>query len=259
MRVPRVEIETGESHLLNKKIITDLNIIPHPCAIYILKSQEIHMNAYTFDLLGLKGEQNFDINKFLTINPHLQSLLYKKDFSNITFLHKVKIKLFNGKYDSINLRAQLIPDQEIGKVYFISLSRAEASSSVNPMFSLYLVKNEIDQLKPYLSETGMAKLDKIIKAYFSEKSKTLILEDLIVYEKELQVIQKKLPELSSREVLLCVLLLNNLSLNEIATLTNRTLNSVSVNIHRINKKLNLLNKNELITKLQEIANLNPED
>ena len=90
MRIPRLEIETGERNLHNKKIITDLNIIPHPCAIYISESQEIYLNAYAFELLGLKLDQNFDMGKFLVMNPHLQALLYKKDFSNIP----VKVRSF---------------------------------------------------------------------------------------------------------------------------------------------------------------------
>ena len=122
MRIPRLEIETGERNLHNKKIITDLNIIPHPCAIYISESQEIYLNAYAFELLGLKLDQNFDMGKFLVMNPHLQALLYKKDFSNITFFHKIKVRIFNGKNEIINIRSQLIPDQDLGRVYFIFLS-----------------------------------------------------------------------------------------------------------------------------------------
>ena len=114
------------------------------------------------------------------------------------------------------------------------------------------MKNEIAQLKPFLNTTGISKLNKINETFFGNKNKTLILEDMVSYEDELQAIQKEFSTLSSREVLICVLLYNNLSIDDIAKLLNRTLNSVSVTIHRINRKLNLANRNELIQKIREV-------
>ena len=73
------------------------------------------------------------------------------------------------------------------------------------------------------------------------------------YKKELQIIQKEFPVLSRREVLLCGLLLNDIDFNDIAKLTNRSLNSVFVTVHRINKKTNIPNKNELSRVLKEIV------
>lgn len=255
MKVPKIEIEISDDQLSNKNIVTDLNIIPYPCVIYTPDSQSIYINMYAAELLELKENQFQNLNKILSLNPNLQTLFYQPHIAEITVFKKVKIKLINDKYKTINIRAQLLTNEQNKEVYILFLSKTD-KDAVNPMFSLYLIKREISDLKPFLNQSGISKLEAIISTYFSEKSKTLVLEDMIAYEDELQIIQKQFPKLSSREILLCVLLFNNLSLSEIATLTNRTLNSISVTIHRINKKLNLNNKNELVAKLQEIVAAN---
>lgn len=252
MEVPKIEINIYSDKFMVGSLFTDLNIIPYPCAIYIEKSKKIYLNIYTAELLGLKQNERFDIEKFLVLNPSLQSILHKDEFSNINAFRKVKLKLFNDKYENISIRVQSVDNKKGDKTYFIFISKTDSGSDVNSMFSLYLMKNEIAQLKPFLNTIGISKLNKINETFFGNKNKILILEDMVSYEDELQAIQKEFSTLSSREVLICVLLYNNLSINDIAKLLNRTLNSVSVTIHRINRKLNLANRNELIQKIREV-------
>lgn len=255
MDIPKVEIAIPNDYSFSKRnIITDLNIIPYPCIIYIRYSQDIYLNLFAVELLGLSASE--DYKKIVTLNPHLQTIFYKHEISNIVYLRDVKIKLSNDKTEKISIRSQLLNSQELGEVLILFLSKADSSSSINPMFSLYLIKKEISELRPFLNNQGITKLKNIISTYFGNRGKSLALEDMVAYEDELQIIQREFPKLSNREVLLCVLIINNLSLNEIATLTNRTLNSVSVTIHRINRKLELSNRNELFLKLQEVVKQN---
>jgi DNA-binding CsgD family transcriptional regulator len=102
-------------------------------------------------------------------------------------------------------------------------------------------------------------LDSMMKKYFRDENQQLTLDDIVYYEKELRVIQKAFPTLSHREVILCGLLVNNMETKDIATITNRTLDSVFVTIHRINKKLNILNKKELLDTLKEVVNNEDND
>ena len=96
-------------------------------------------------------------------------------------------------------------------------------------------------------------LENILKKYFREESnQQLTLDDLVYYEKELRIIQKAYPLLSHREVILCGLLVNDMDSKDIASITNRTLDSVFVTIHRINKKLDFLNKKQLVNTLKEL-------
>ena len=81
----------------------------------------------------------------------------------------------------------------------------------------------------------------------------MTLDDLVNYEKELRVIHQTYPLLTHREAIICSLLVNDLEINEIALVTNRTIESVSVTIHRINKKLDFMNRKELIDNLKELV------
>ena len=123
--------------------------------------------------------------------------------------------------------------------------------------SLYSIKDEIAKLKPYLNRTGKSLHEGIMKKYFREETnQQLTLDDLVYYEKELKIIQKAFPLLSHREVILCGLLVNDIDSKDIASITNRTIDSVFVTIHRINKKLDFINKKQLIDTLKELVNRN---
>jgi DNA-binding CsgD family transcriptional regulator len=69
----------------------------------------------------------------------------------------------------------------------------------------------------------------------------------------LRKIQQAFPSLSHREVILCGLLVNDMETKNIASITNRTVDSIFVTIHRINKKLNFLNKKDLMDNLKEVV------
>ena len=91
--------------------------------------------------------------------------------------------------------------------------------------------------------------------YFRNESHQLTLDDIVYYKKELCEIQQAFPSLSHREVILCGLLVNNMKTKDIASITNRTVDSIFVTIHRINRKLNFLNKKELMDNLKEVVDL----
>lgn len=96
-------------------------------------------------------------------------------------------------------------------------------------------------------------VESLMKKYFRDENQQLTLDDIVYYKNEIREIQKAFPSLSHREVILCGLLINNMETKDIASITNRTIDSVFVTIHRINKKLNLTNKKDLIETLKEIV------
>ena len=161
--------------------------------------------------------------------------------------------LFNGKHEIMNYSMTRIQNPKLGKIAIIHFSKASEKYSVASISSLYSIKDEVAKLKPYLNRTGKGILDNLMKKYFREESnQQLTLDDLVYYEKELMIIQKAFPLLSHREVILCGLLVNDMDSKDIATITNRTLDSVFVTIHRINKKLDFLNKKHLVDTLKEL-------
>ena len=166
---------------------------------------------------------------------------------------KAHVILFNGKHEIMNYSMTRIKSPVYGKISIIHFSKASEKYSVASISALYSIKDEVAKLKPYLNRTGKSMHEAIMKKYFREESnQQLTLDDLVYYEKELRIIQKAYPLLSHREVILCGLLVNDMESKDIASITNRTLDSVFVTIHRINKKLDLLNKKHLVDTLKEL-------
>ena len=168
--------------------------------------------------------------------------------------------LFNGKHEILNYSMTKIHSSKLGEISMIHFSKASEKYLVASISSLYSIRDEVAKLKPYLNRTGKTMLDNIMKKYFREESnQQLTLDDLVYYEKELRIIQKAYPILSPREVILCGLLANDMESKDIASITNRTLDSVFVTIHRINKKLDIINKKQLVDTLKDLVNRNGEN
>jgi DNA-binding CsgD family transcriptional regulator len=159
----------------------------------------------------------------------------------------------------MNYSLSRISNPLYGEVYIIYFSKASEKYSIASISSLYSVKEEIAKLKPYLNRTGKSMHESLMKKYFREVNQQLTLDDLVYYERELRIIQKAYPLLSHREVILCGLLVNDMDSKDIASITNRTLDAVFVTIHRINKKLDILNKKQLIDTLKGLVNKQEND
>lgn len=232
--------------------LLELEVFPVPTAIFLPSHKKIFLNKYASECLGLKENESFDLQKWYLLNPQLNDIYYNTE--RYTALNqKALVTLFNNKREFISYNIVYIPSKTFGNYYLICFSKSDKKYSALSISTLYSIKEDISKLKPYLNNAGKTELESIMTKYFPDEKKELKLDDLVYYEKELQMIQKALPFLSNREVLLCGLLLNNIESNDIASLTNRTMNSVFVTIHRINKKLNLMDKKELIKILRKIV------
>ena len=258
MRTQEIEVGIGNEYPLNGKIVLDINQIPSPTAIYIPLKGEVILNTFAYETLGMQDGAIFDLTTWRKINPYLRDC-YRKFKDDIVTDQKVHIILLNGKHEIMNYSLSCIQSPLLGKVYIIHFSKASEKYSVASISSLYSVKEEIAKLKPYLNRTGKTMHECLMRKYFREENQQLTLDDLVYYERELRIIQKAYPSLSHREVILCGLLVNDMASKDIASITNRTLDAVFVTIHRINKKLDIVNKKQLVDTLKELVNKHEED
>lgn len=249
----KLEIGIGAQYQSNGKIVLDVNQIPYPTAIYIPVREEVILNRRAYETLGMHEGDILDLTTWRKINPYLGDC-YKKINEDIVNDQKVHVILLNGKHEIMNYSLTRITNALLGKVYIIYFSKASEKYSVASISSLYSVKEEVAKLKPYLNRTGKVMHESMMKKYFREENQQLTLDDLVYYERELRIIQKAYPSLSHREVILCGLLVNDMDSKDIASITNRTLDAVFVTIHRINKKLDILNKKQLVDTLKELVN-----
>lgn len=258
MNSPKVELRLGRNIQSRDKIIVDINEIPYPTAIFFESSNDVILNKRAYDTLGMREDETFDLKAWKKMNPYSTDIL-KNEVMGVITNQKVHVILLNGKHEIMNYSLTHITNPFLGDIYIIHFTKASEKYSVASISSLYNIKEEIVKLKPYLNRTGKNMLDSMMKKYFRDENQQLTLDDIVYYEKELRVIQKAFPTLSHREVILCGLLVNNMETKDIATITNRTLDSVFVTIHRINKKLNILNKKELLDTLKEVVNNEDND
>ncbi len=254
MRTQRFQIGIDNKYQLEENIVVNIDEIPFATALFISNSREVILNKRAYEILGMKENEVFDFTTWKRINPYLKYVVKKFD-EDVVIDQKAHVILFNGKHEILNYSMTKIHNPKLGEISIIHFSKASEKYLVASISSLYSIRDEVAKLKPFLNRTGKTMLDNIMKKYFREETnQQLTLDDLVYYEKELRIIQKAFPILSHREVILCGLLVNDMDSKDIASITNRTLDSVFVTIHRINKKLDLLNKKQLVDTLKELVN-----
>lgn len=254
MRTQRFQIGIDNKYQLEENIVVNIDEIPFATALFISNSSEVILNKRAYEILGMKENEVFDLTTWKRINPYLKDVVKKLD-EDVVIDQKAHVILFNGKHEILNYSMTKINNPKLGEISIIHFSKASEKYLVASISSLYSIRDEVAKLKPFLNRTGKTMLDNIMKKYFREETnQQLTLDDLVYYEKELRIIQKAFPILSHREVILCGLLVNDMDSKDIASITNRTLDSVFVTIHRINKKLDLLNKKQLVDTLKELVN-----
>lgn len=258
MPTQRFQIGIDRKYQSDEDIVVNIDEIPFATALFLSSTREVILNKRAYDILEMKENDVFDLITWQKINPYLEDIM-KKIEQDTVIDQKAHIVLFNGKHEILNYSMTRIFNQKLGKISIIHFSKASEKYLVASISSLYSIKDEVAKLKPYLNRTGKSLHDGIMKKYFKEETnQQLTLDDLVYYEKELKIIQKAFPLLSHREVILCGLLVNDIDSKDIASITNRTLDSVFVTIHRINKKLDIINKKQLIDTLKKLVNTNGE-
>ncbi|NLX80953.1 MAG: hypothetical protein GXZ03_05265 [Proteiniphilum sp.] len=251
MSTPKLNIQLSDNFLTKSVVDTDINILPFPLAMYLSLTHEVYINELAKDILEISEEKKLDARKLFNANTEIFNISKETIPQSISNKY-AKLVLPNNKEIGIIYSYNTLQDNTLGTIYFITFTKKEIETPTDSVFSMSLVKDEISKLKDNLNNEGKSLLNDILKQYFNKDQKQLSLEDLVNYEKELQIIQKEFPVLSRREVLLCGLLVHDMDLGDIATMTNRSLNSIFVTIHRINKKTDISNKNELTKVLQKL-------
>ena len=259
MPTQRFQIEIDRKYQSDHDIVVNIDEIPFATALFISSTRDVILNKRAYDILEMKVNEVFDLTAWQRINPYFEDIL-KKFEQDIVIDQKAHVILFNGKHEILNYSLTRVFNQNLGKISIIHFSKASEKYLVASISSLYSIKDEIAKLKPYLNRTGKSLHEAIMKKYFREETnQQLTLDDLVYYEKELKIIQKAFPLLSHREVILCGLLVNDIDSKDIASITNRTIDSVFVTIHRINKKLDFINKKQLVDTLKELVSSNIEN
>lgn len=252
MNSPNVEIQLDKFVQLKDKVIVGINEIPFPTVIYFRETKRVILNERAYECLGLKVGEPFNLDSWKEKNNNFTDII-RKDKVGIISNKKIHVILQNGKHEIMNFSMTHLNNFSLGNIYIINFTKALEKYSSTSISSLYNIQDDISKLKPYLDKAGKNIVESLMKKYFRTENQQLTIDDIVYYKMELYKIQEAFPILSHREVVLCGLLVNGMETKDIASITNRSIDSVFVTIHRINKKLNLVNKKDLTETLKEVV------
>lgn len=254
----QLNIDLKYTQKLQDSVLLTLNSIPYATIIFLSRTREIHLNKFALQCLELKDDESFDVQKWNKLNPHLDKTI-EKNKQNFLLNQKALVTLFNGRKEVMDFNISTIRETALGDVHIIYFCKSSTKHTISSISSLYILKEEFKKLKPYLNNTGKAIHEDMMQKYFQEDQRAIGIDDLMYFEREMVIIQNTFPFLSHQEVIVCSLLVNNMENDEISILMKKSMNSVFVMIHRINKKLNVKDRKELIKLLNWVTHVNSDE
>lgn len=251
MSLQEINIDLEYESNLQNNILLTLDSVPYATAIYISKFKTIHLNKFAAELLEIQEKEIDNLKKWDRTNPHLK-VLFKNINKNTLFNQKTLLHLPRGRKEIIDFNISTLQNTSIGDIHIIYFKKASTKYSISSISSLFMIKEEMKKLKPYLNKTGKSLHEEILTKFFEDENKSTGIEDFMYFQKEMTVIQTAFPFLSLQEVIICSLLANHMDNEEISMLTKKSLNSIFVMIHRINKKLKVRDRVDLLALLFKI-------
>lgn len=245
MQSSELKIDIEYEQKLKKGVLLTIDSIPYATAIYILNNDCIHFNKLALNTLEINKTEDFDIVNWRKRNPYIEQVIRRLTNNNILLDQKVLIVLNSGKKEIMNFNLSVLRNTTIGHIYVIYFNKVSTKYSASVMSSLHSIKEEVRKLAPFLNKAGKELLTEITEKYFTDHDKSLGINHLMYYEKEIFIIQESFPFLKHHEIIICSLLINNMDDSDISFLTKKSLNSIYVTVHRIKKKMNVKNRTEL--------------
>lgn len=128
--MPKINIDINklDREQISKEFAIDLDILLFPTAVYIPNSRKVALNKAARVLLELKANQEFNLDKWKKINPHIENILKRINKELITD-QRIIITLFNGGYfDLIN--SHVLPAM-IRKIHLANCLRSNDWSGIS--------------------------------------------------------------------------------------------------------------------------------
>lgn len=182
----------------------------------------------------------------------IEKLIQETSKCNGFVSKKLLLRRFDKTIACIDTTTLIFPENE----NYILFQFTDNSHQIQHFFTQLALefRNEILRLKPYLNKPGKELLEEIIG---NEKLDGIINNkpfrnrqfDLI-HEKRIIQLKGLFPDLSNSELALCSFLSLKMSIEEIATITGKTSNSLRVAYHRILRKTNFENGKDFLNEIE---------
>lgn len=218
---------------------------------------ELNQKAIQFFKAATKEDFIFDKQNIrnMIVDSHRATELIKSITKNETFTKEILLRRFDKTIVGIDLQACYLPDSS--NLILIQFSEKKPYSKVYMYELSQAFRREVQRLKPYLNKPGKGILEEIIIEdivdSITENKNTKRNQVVEIGEERLNTLTKMFPEFSTTELILCGYLSLKISIDEIATLTNKTPNCLRVSFHRILRKTEFGSGKNFLRKLESIA------
>src|ERR1035437_1335828 len=204
---------------------------------------EINQQAIQYFRASTKEDFIFDKQnvKNIIVDSHRATELIKLiSKSKEPIDREILLRRFDKTIGSVDMIANVFPENP----NFILVQFAEShpqSQAILTELSMAF-RHEVQRLKPYLNKPGKKLMEEIIVNDFLEdviKNKPSRINQIeVVGEERINQLTKAFPESSNNELILCGYLSLKMSIDDIATITGKTSNSLRVLFHRVLNKTN---------------------
>ncbi len=198
--------------------------------------------------------ENYTLNDITIEFPRILEIIHALIHDKTNPVRKVLFRRLDKSIACVDISACVVPEHN----NLIIIQFIDNSQKNNILYTslIQTYRHEILRLKPYLNKPGKEIMEEIITAnsmgkIVSNKSTQQIHSDLLS-EDRIKAIIHLFPELTNTELTLCGFLSIRLTVEDIATLTNKSPNSLRVALHRIIRKTNTANSRGLIRSLESI-------
>jgi len=219
--------------------------------------QEVNQQAIEFFKASTKEDFIFDKQniKNMVIDPQ-RSIEFISNFNKETVLinREILIRRFDKTIASVEIYAGIFPDNPNWLLIQFTETFTQSQEILTDLSEAF--RREVQRLKPYLNKPGKDLLEEMIINNLLDgiiTNKPTRKNQLItVDEDRINHITKLFPELSNSEIILCGFLSLKMSIENIASVTGKTANSLRVAFHRILRKSNMSSGKELLRLLGTI-------
>ena len=166
-----------------------------------------------------------------------EELKHQKEIIQIELEAENKLKLQNYEKHILEIQVQTKASEVAGK----SLSIAKQSEMIESIQKILENETDLNQLKSKITKS--IKVNAINKKEWESFEKNILQS----HEEFVHQLSKKFPQLTSKDIKLCIYLKMNLSSKEIAPLMNISYRGVELQRYRLRKKLGLQAEDNLVT------------
>jgi len=219
--------------------------------------QEVNQKTIQFFRATTKEDFIFDkqnIKNMIIDSSRANELI--KSISKSTDIHtsEILIRRFDKTIVGVDLYACLLPENP--NLILIQFNEIKPQNQLYAYELSQAFRREVQRLKPYLNKPGKNILEEIIvndmiDSPVNNKTSNKNQSAIISEDRMTQLI-KMFPDFSNQELSICGYLSLKMTIDEIASLTGKTSNSLRVSFHRILKKTSFKTGKDFLRKIESV-------